>query len=265
MFTVIAERINMTRKKIKEEAWKRNADFIASEVKKQAEAGATHIDLNAGADPSKEVEDMKWLAETAEKAAGLPFSFDSANPEALEAGLKICNRPGTIVNSVTGEKGRMETILPLVKEYNTSVICLTMDERGMPADLNRRIEVTKKLAETAQAEGIGLDRLYFDHVVNSAATSPEQGRFVLEAVSETKKMYPESHIALGLSNISFGMPGRSILNKTFLAMLIAAGCDGAIMDPCQPGLMGVLLSAEVVLGRDEFGMRYLSAYREGKI
>ncbi len=265
MFTVIAERINMTRKRIKEEVWKRNSEFIIAEAKKQAEAGATHIDLNAGGDPSKEVEDMKWLTEAASSAVELPFSFDSANPEALEAGLKICNRPGTIINSITGEKERIEKILPLVKEYNTGIICLTMDESGMPADYERRIEVTEKLADVARKEGIGLDRLYFDHVVSCVATSPEQGRFVLQAVSETKKRFPETHIALGLSNISYGLPGRNNLNRVFLAMLMAAGCDGAIMDPCEPGMMGTLISSEVVLGRDEFGMNYLAACREGRI
>ena len=265
MFTVIAERINMTRTRIKEEVWKRNTEFIIGEAKKQAEAGATHIDLNAGGDPSKEIDDMAWLSEVASAAVDLPLSFDSANPEALAAGLKLCNRPGTIINSITGEQERIEKILPLVKEYDTGVICLTMDEGGMPADYERRIEVTQKLADTARKEGIGLDRLYFDHVVSCVATSPEQGRFVLQAVSETKKRFPETHIALGLSNISYGLPGRNNLNRAFLAMLMAAGCDGAIMDPCEPGMMGTLISSEVVLGRDEFGMNYLTAYREGRI
>lgn len=265
MFTVIAERINMTRKKIKEEVWNRNAEFVSAEARKQAEAGATHIDLNAGGDPSKEVEDMAWLTETASGAVELPFCFDSANPEALEAGLKISNRPGTIINSITGEKDRIEKVLPLVKEYNTGVICLTMDEGGMPADYERRMDVTEKIAGIAEKEGIGFDRLYFDHVVSCVATSPEQGVYVLKAVSETKRKFPESHIALGLSNISYGLPGRNNLNKVFLAMLAAAGCDGAIMDPCEPGMMATLLSSEVVLGRDEFGMNYLAACREGKI
>ncbi len=265
MFTVIAERINMTRKRIKEEVWKRNSEYIIAEAKRQAEAGATHIDLNAGGDPSKEVEDMQWLAETASKAVDLPFSFDSANPEALKAGLEICSRPGTIINSITGEKDRIEMIMPLVKSYNTGVVCLAMDERGMPSDYERRIDVTSKIAATAEKEGIALNRLYFDHVVSCVATSPEQGRFVLAAVLQTRKMYPESHIALGLSNISYGLPGRNSLNKVFLAMLMSAGCDGAIMDPCEPGMMETLLSGNVVLGEDEFGMNYLTAYREGKI
>ena len=126
-------------------------------------------------------------------------------------------------------------------------------------------QVTGKLVEVAQKEGVGIDRLYFDHVVSCVATSPEQGRFVLDAVAETKRRFPGAHIALGLSNISYGLPGRNNLNRVFLAMLAAAGCDGAIMDPCEPGMMGTLLSSEVVLGRDEFGMNYLAACRAGKI
>jgi len=264
-FTVIAERINMTRKRIREEVWKRNSGFICSEALKQAEAGATHIDLNAGGDPSKEVEDMAWLTEVAAGAVELPLVFDSANPGALEEGLKRCNRKGTIINSITAEKERMEKVLPLVIKYNTGVICLTMDGRGMPESYERRMEITETLVDMAGAHDISLERIYFDHVVSSVATSPEQGRFILRAVSETKQRFPEAHIALGLSNVSFGFPARNNLNRVFLAMLLAGGCDGAIMDPCEPGMMTAIASSRVILGMDEFGVEYISAYREGKL
>lgn len=265
MFTIIGERINMTRKKVREEIWARNADFVAREAQKQVKAGATHIDLNAGGDPSKEVEDMIWLTETASQITELPFVFDSANPAALKEGLERCNRPGTIINSITGEQDRLECIVPLVQEYNTGVVALTMDDSGMPEDFEGRVTITRNLTKHLQDAGISLDRVYFDHLVRPASTNPGQAPYILDAIRTTKAEFPEAHIVLGLSNISFGVPRRNNLNRAFLAMLVAAGCDGMIIDPCEPGMMNTLVSARAVLGLDEYCMEYLTAYRGGKL
>ena len=265
MFTVIAERINMTRKRIKKEVWARNADFIVGEVKMQEGAGATHVDINAGGDPSKEVEDMRWLTETVMGATELPIAFDSSNPDALRAGLELCNRAGTIINSITGEKERVECILPLVKEFNTGVVCLTMDDDGMPEDYDGRIRITRDIAGLLTENEVELSRAYFDHLVRPASTNPGQARFILDAITTTKKEYPESHIALGLSNISYGIPGRNNFNRVFLAMLVAAGCDGAIVDPTEEGMRNTLLSSRAALGLDDYCMDYITASREGKL
>ena len=265
MFTVIAERINMTRKRIRKEVWKRNVSFIVDEVKQQQAAGATHIDINAGGDPAKEVADMKWLTETVMAATELPISFDSSNPDALRAGLGLCNRPGTIINSITGEKERIQSILPLVKEFNTGVVCLTMDDSGMPEDYDGRVKITRDLAGVLTENGVELSRAYFDHLVRPASTNPGQARLILDAITTTRKDFPEAHIALGLSNISFGIPARNNLNRAFLAMLIAAGCDGAIIDPTEEGMMNTLLSSRAALGLDDYCMAYIMASREGKL
>ena len=265
MFTVIAERINMTRKRIKKEVWDRNADYITQQVNRQETAGATHIDINAGGDPSKEVEDMKWLTDVVMNATELPIAFDSSNPEALKAGLDLCNRPGTIVNSITGEQERIDGILPLVKEYNTGVVCLTMDDSGMPEDLDGRVRITQVIAALLKENDIGLDRAYFDHLVRPASTNPGQAVYVMEAIRMMKKEFPETHTAMGLSNISFGIPARKNLNRAFLAMMIAAGCDGAIIDPCEEGMMNTLYSARAAVGLDDYCMEYLTAHRGGKL
>jgi len=265
MFTVIGERINMTRKRVREQVWKRNGDYIAREVRRQEQAGATHIDINAGGDPAKEVEDMKWLTETIKEVTELPLAFDSSLPEALRAGLDICNRPGTIVNSITGEKERIQGILPLVAEYNTGVVCLTMDDSGMPEDFDGRIRITRELVALLHEKGIETSRAYFDHLVRPASTNPGQARFILDAIAATKREFPDAHICLGLSNISFGLPARNNLNRAFLAMLIAAGCDGAIVDPGEAGMMNTLFAARAVMGFDEYCMAYLQAHRAGKL
>lgn len=265
MFIIIGERINMTRKKIREEVWNRNAVHIQEQVTVQEKAGATHIDVNAGGDPSKEVADMIWLTQVVSEATQLPLVFDSANAEALEQGLSRCNRPGTLINSITAEQARLGAILPLVEKHGTGVVALTMDDSGMPEDFEGRIAITRRLVEIAGDAGIGPDRLYFDHLVRPASTNPGQARYILEAVQATRAEFPEAHIVLGLSNVSFGIPQRRNLNRAFFAMLIAAGADGAIIDPTEPGMMNTLYSSRAVLGDDEYCMEYLMAAREGKL
>jgi len=265
MFTIIGERINMTRKRIREEVENRNAGYIARQVRRQEKAGATHIDINAGGDPSKEVEDMVWLTETASQATELPLVFDSTNPSALEEGLKRCNRPGTIINSITAERDRIEGILPLVQEYGTGVVALTMDDGGMPEDLEGRLRITRELVKVLDDAEVSRDRAYFDHLVRPASTNPGQAALILEAIHTTRQEFPEVHFALGLSNISFGVPARNNLNRAFFAMLISVGCDGAIMDPTEEGMMNTLYSSLAAMGQDEYCIEYLTAYRGGKL
>ena len=265
MFTIVGERINMTRKRIKEEVWNRNAGFIAKQAQRQEKAGATHIDVNAGGDPAKEVDDMAWLTEVVSAATELPLVFDSTNPDALVAGLKLCNRPGTIINSITGEKDRLAIVLPLVAQYNTGVVALTMNDDGMPEDYDGRVAITRELVKAVTDGGVGVDRMYVDHLVRPASTNPGQAKFIIEAIRTTREEFPDIHICLGLSNISFGLPIRNNLNRAFFAMLIAAGADGAIIDPREEGMMTTLFSARAVLGLDDYCMEYIGASREDKL
>ncbi len=262
LFTVIGELVNMTRTKIRDKVRARDAKYIARVARRQAKAGATHIDVNAGGDPGTEADDMAWLTEVVAGATDLPLSFDSANPEALRRGLELANRPGTIINSITGERGRIDNVLPLVREYETSVVALTMDDTGMPEDLDGRTRITDALVEVLRKADVALDRAYFDHLVRPAGTNPGQTAYVLQAIRYVKTTYPEAHIALGMSNVSFGLPKRRNLNRAFLAMLVGAGCDGAILDPCEAGLMDTLRASLAVTGADEYGMGYLTAVRE---
>ncbi len=262
MFTVIAERINMTRKSIRTKVWDRDEDFIRNEARRQAAAGASHIDVNAGGDPAKEIEDMKWLVGIVSEAVDLPLSIDSANPAAIKAGLDVCNRDGTIINSITMEKERVEGIIPLVREYGTGVICLTMNDSGMPEDYDGRAKITDDIMAMLKDNGIPPSKAYFDHLVRPASTNPGQAVYILDAIKYTKATYPDAHIALGLSNISFGIPKRNNFNRAFLCMLVAAGCDGAIVDPCENEMMLMLSASRAVLGLDEYCMEYITMMRE---
>jgi 5-methyltetrahydrofolate--homocysteine methyltransferase len=263
--TIVAERINMTRKSIREKVWARDAAFVIEEVRKQEAAGATHIDVNAGADPARELEDMRWLTEIVRDATTLPLSFDTAHAAALEVGLKICNRPGTIINSTTAEEARLAETLPLVTAYNTGIIALTIDDTGMPETLDARMAVIDKICARMTAAGVGLDRVYIDPLVRPVSTNPEQALMTIGGVRYVRTAYPQAHTMVGLSNVSYGLPNRIHVNRAFFALLIEAGLDGAIIDPTTEGLLGVMHAALALTGRDEFCMEYISAAREGKI
>jgi 5-methyltetrahydrofolate--homocysteine methyltransferase len=265
MFSVIAERINMTRKSINKAVRDKNSEFIVSEVIKQEKAGATHIDINAGGDPNKEMGDMVWLTNIVSKATELPLVFDSANGKVIEEGLKICNRKGTIVNSITAEKKKFGEILPIVTKYSAAVIALTIDDSGMPSDYDGRMNIARSMVKMLESGGVSRDRIYIDTLVRPVSTEPEQAGIVLKTVRAIKKEFPSAHLCFGLSNVSFGLPKRNNLNRVFFAMLIEAGCDGSIIDPTEPGMMNTLLSARAVTGFDEYCMEYITAYREGRL
>jgi len=265
MFTVIGERINMSRKRINERVRARDEAFITQEAKRQGASGATHIDINAGGNPSTEVDDMKWLVKTVSAATELPICFDSPNPAALRAGLELCHRPGTIINSITLEAERVKGVLGLVQEFKPDVVALPMDDRGMPEAYAGRVRVIDGLVDLFRTSDVELSRVHFDPLVRPASTNPGQARDLLDAVRYIRKTHGDAHVALGLSNISFGLPKRQLLNRTFLAMLIAAGADGAIIDPLDREMMMTLLAGRAVLGLDEYALEYIVAEREGRL
>jgi cobalamin-dependent methionine synthase I len=261
---IVAERINSTRKRIAPAVRQRDADFIRREAIKQAEAGAGYIDVNAGTSVAHEVDDLVWLTETVQSATEVPVCLDSANPRALEAALKV-HRGGALVNSITAEKDRIENILPLVLKYNTRVVALAMDDGGMPETADQRLTVVKTLVARLEKEGVDRDRMLFDPLIRPISTNPEQAREAIEATRRIMTEFPGVHTVCGLSNISFGLPKRNLLNRAFLTLLIGAGLDGAIIDPTEPGMVAGILAAEALIGRDEFCLNYITAEREGKL
>lgn len=261
---VVGERINSTRKRIREAIQSRDADLIIREAKNQVTAGAGYIDVNAGSSVAHEAEDLTWLVETVQAAVDVPLCIDSANPAAIEAALAV-TRETPLINSITGEKARMESILPLVKKSGASVVALVMDDSGMPEDAAARLKVAETLLPALQEQGIPYDRVYVDPLVRPVSTDTTQGKAVLETVSRIMADYPGIHTICGLSNISFGLPVRNVLNSTFLALMLQAGLDSAIIDPTEPRMMATVFAAEALMGRDEFCMEYIEANRAGQI
>lgn len=261
---IVGERINATRKRIGEAIEKRDAAHIEKEALAQAEAGADYIDVNAGRAGANEAEDLCWLVEVVQGATDRPLCLDSADPRALAAAVEKVKRP-PLVNSINGDPARIEGVLPLVVEHGASVVALTMEEGSMPESAADRMRIAKVLAEAAGKSGLAMSKVHFDPCVLAASTSPGQPVAVLETTREIKRAWPESHVICGLSNVSFGMPLRGLLNRTYVAMMAACGADGFILDPTDASMRATVAAAQVLSGADEFGMEYIGAAREGRI
>jgi len=261
---IVGERINTSRKRINEAVRNRDADRIKKEATMQVAAGADYIDVNAGTSVARETEDLKWLVETVQSATDAPLCIDSANPDALRAALELVDKT-PIINSITAEAARKDAILPLVLESGAGIVALLMGDAGMPEDAAGRIAVAETLITELEEAGVPRERVYIDPLVRPISTDTRQSTEVLETVRTVMTGWPGVHMVCGLSNISFGLPARNVLNTTFLALMIEAGLDGAIVDPTEPRMVATIAAAEALLGNDDFCMGYIETHRAGQI
>lgn len=262
MFTIVAERLNCTRKMIREAVERRDAEFIRGEALKQAAAGATYLDVNAGTAPDTELDTMCWMLEQVQAAVELPISLDSANPAVIEAGLRALDGRPAMINSISLEP-KAERLLALAQEFNTALIGLCLAPTGMPNTAEERFALAEQVMAKTRAVGIDDDRVYLDPLVRAVSAEPEQGAEFLKAVRQIRAAYPDVHFCPGMSNVSFGLPQRTLLNRAFVAMAIWEGLDGAILDPLDTGVMAQLHAARAIAGIDEFCADYMGACRSG--
>lgn len=260
---IIGELINCTRKKVGAAAEKKDADFIKDVALRQVAAGAHMLDVNGGL-AGREAECLAWLVGIVQEVSELPLSLDSSDPEALRAALPLCQRR-PLINSITDEGARLQAVLPLVREYGARVVALCMGESGTPTGVDDRVETACRLVDRLTGEGVALEDIFVDPCALPISTGPEHGPSMLEAVGRIAARYPGVHISAGLSNVSYGLPLRKLVNEVFLMLLMARGLDAAIVDPCDRQLMANVAAAEALLGRDEYCVEYLRAYRQGKL
>ncbi len=262
---IIGEKINGTRKAVAQAIRERDAVFISDLAKSQADAGSAFLDVNAGTAPEREPEDMAWLVNTIQEACSTPLCLDSANPSALRAGLKLVRHP-PMINSVSGERPRIESVLPLALEYKTSLILLALDdETGIPNTGDGRMRIVERLVRLALDGGLTEEKLYIDPLVTAISTGTDSALVTLDTIRRIRAAHPGCHITSGLSNISFGMPLRHMINRTFMAMAIQAGLDSAIADPNDRQLYEVMLASEMLMGKDKYCQGFNRAYRTGRI
>ena len=260
---IVGELFNTSRKIILENVEKRNTEYIRDIAQRQVEAGADYLDVNCGDMLDKEVEALKWLIENIQTVVDVPLCIDTPNPVTMDTGLSCAKNGQPLVNSITGEEERYNAMLPLVIKYKAKVVALTIDKQGIPQTAEDRLRVTRQLVKNLTGAGIAVDDIYLDLLVQPLATGDRAGLELLNAIRLIKQEFPEVHLFSGLSNISFGLPNRRVLNRIFMLQTLTVGVDAYILDPLDKTLMGYLRAAQALLGQDQFCTKYLAAHRKG--
>ncbi|HBA04160.1 MAG TPA: homocysteine methyltransferase, partial [Clostridium sp.] len=253
---VIGERINPTGKKLFKEALRNgDIDYILREAIAQVDAGAHILDVNVGLPEINEEEIMVKVIKEIQSILDVPLQIDSTNAKAIEIGLRYYNGKA-IVNSVNGENKVLQNILPIVKKYGAAVVGLTLDERGIPSSGEERFRIAEKIVKTAESYGIDKKDIYIDCLTLTAAAQQEDVKETLKALSLVKEKLNVKTV-LGVSNVSFGLPNREILNKTFLAASLFAGLDLPIINPLNKDIMDIIVASKVLWNEDKGAKEYL--------
>ncbi len=259
---LIGEKINGTGKEIARAIRERDAAVIQDLAVAQTAAGAAWLDINAGTNPKREPEDLIWLVETVQTVVDTPLSLDSANPAALQAAIPA-TRATPMINSISGEADRLTGILPLVAEHGCPVIVLALDGKKIAPTAEQRFDVIRRVMAEAMAQGVAEADVYIDPLVLTVGTNTQSAVVTFEIMRMVREGFPSAHLTLGLSNVSFGLPARSFINRYFLALAIQAGLDTAILDPLDREIQAAILTTELLLGRDPHCLNYTRAWRRG--
>ncbi|MBN1136680.1 MAG: dihydropteroate synthase [Anaerolineae bacterium] len=261
---ILGERINPTgKKKLAAALVAGDLDIVRREALEQVEAGADILDVNVGAAGVDETHLLPLAVRAVLETAGVPIAIDTANGEAMAAALAVHNELNPdgkpLINSVNGEEASLARVLPLVAQYGAAVIGLCMDDDGIPNTAKQRLAVAAKIVSRAEEHGIPRQDILIDCLALTVGADSNAAKITLDAI----RMVHEElgvNLALGASNVSFGLPDREILNGAFLAMAIAHGLNCPIVDAAK--VRPFILAADLALGRDEYAMRYLKSYRQ---
>jgi 5-methyltetrahydrofolate--homocysteine methyltransferase len=257
-FRIIGERINPTgHKKLAAALTERDFDYIRQLAAIQVANGAEILDVNVGIAGLDDVSLLPEVIQIVTDEVDIPICIDTPNPKALAAALSVT--PGKpLVNSVNGEEASLNTVLPLVKEFNAAVIALTMDDDGIPSEPEKRLAIAAKIIERASKAGIPIEDIVVDPLVMTVGADSQSATVTIKTIKLVKEKFGVN-INLGASNVSFGLPDRHTVNQSFLALAMGAGATCAITHPRKLGL--TIRAIDLLLGRDNFGMRYITYWR----
>lgn len=260
---IIGERINGMFKDVAKAIRERDKSIIHEWARRQEKNGARYLDLNVGPSSAEPVEAMQWLVEVTQEASNLPLCLDSTKYDAIEAGLKLCKRPA-MINSVTAEAAKMERVFAMAAEHNAEVICLAMNEEGIPKDAENRVALAMELVATADAFGVAPDMLFIDPLVLPCNVAQDHGKEVMETMRQIKLLSdPPPKTVVGLSNVSQGTKNRELINRIFAVMAMACGLDAAIADACDDELMAAVATARILLNMDIYCDSYIDVFKQG--
>ena len=261
---IIGELINTSRKSIAAMVKEQDQTGIQKVACDQSANGAKYIDVNAGTFMDSEAERLKWLITTVQSKTDCSCCIDSPNPSAIEAALSV-HKGEAMINSISLEKKRYDALLPVIAGTDLKVIALCMSDEGMPETVDERLNIADKLVNGLVKNNVLPENIFIDPLVQPVATRINYGMEFLDAIEKINTALKGVHTVCGLSNISYGLPARKLMNRTFMAMAIAKGLDAAIINPLDNKMMVNISAALALAGKDDFCMKYIKAYRAGKL
>ncbi len=263
---VIGENINASNRNVGQAIAAKDSEFIASLARRQAEAGVDFIDVNAGSTQgswySPEAA-MEWLVDVVRSVTDKPLSIDSDLPDVIAAGLHRCHGEKIIINSVNAESSRLQSIGPLAAEHGSLVVALAMRAGTIPKRLDERLAACDSIMSALQLMGVKEEQVLFDPLVLPVSVDTGQAVVTLRTIEGIKSRFPSARTVVGLSNISYGLPNRAMVNRAFLLMAAAVGLDAAILNPLDARTMNLVTVADLLMGHDAACRAYIRAYRKG--
>lgn len=261
---IVGELINASRKAVGEAIKEQHAQTIQDLAKTQFDNGAHFIDVNAGVFIEEETTYLKWLVDIVQKEVDAPCCIDSPNPAAIEAALSI-HKGTAMINSISLEKDRFDKMIPLIAGTDLKIIALCIDDEGMPETSDRRFSIAEKLVNELVRNNVPLENIYVDPLAQPVSTNTQYGMACIDTIERIMQSLKGCHTICGLSNISYGLPVRKLLNRTFVSMAITKGLDAVIINPLDKRMTSTVTAALALAGRDDFCMNYIKAYRAGSL
>jgi 5-methyltetrahydrofolate corrinoid/iron sulfur protein methyltransferase len=257
----IGERINGMFTDVKRAILEKDSSVIHVLARRQTEAGAKFLDCNVGTAAADREGTMRWLVTEIQNAVTTPIAVDSQNFDVVKAGVEACDSP-IMINSVSGDPEKLKTYVGYALEKDASLIALTMDRRGIPQDVNTRVEIAATIVTTALEMGLAMDKLFIDPIIIPVNVAQDQPAKLLEVIQQVRMLAdPPPHITLGLSNVSQKTAERSLINRTLLVMAAGVGLDSAIVDVLDTDLMDAWVTAEMLLNKQIYSDSFLKAAR----
>lgn len=261
---IVGENISAVAKVVSDAIKDRDADPIVDLAKQQKEAGAHYIDVNIGPATKKGEELMQWLVKSIQDEVDLPLALDTKNINAIEAGLEV-HKGTALINSVTGDQDKLDILIPLAKKYNSNIVGIALTDKGVPPDVDSRLEIVMTIINSALEHGLPMENLYLDPIALPVAVLQEQVNNSIEALKVFKQLkelmgLPENpRSIIGLSNVSQSSPQelKSLINKTYLLILESHGLDGVILDPLDKELMNAVKTYDVLTNKILYAHSYL--------
>ncbi len=261
---VIGENINASNKSVAKAIASRDREFLQSLARAQVAAGADFIDVNAGTGHGSQDEKaatMEWLVEVVQEATDRPLAIDSDVPSIVEAALRKYRGERLIINSVTAEPEKLASIGSLAAGHHAWLVALAMGTSGIPNSVEERLAACEQIMAHLTQLGLEAEQIFFDPLVLPIATDTRQGMVTLKTLEQIKSRYPAAKTVLGLSNISYGLPHRRLINRAFLLMAAYAGLDAVILNPLDAKMMSFIKVADMLTGKDPWCREYIRAHR----